>query len=97
MSSMPGRMVYLEILKILKKHYDKDPTYLIPSSELRSKLNTPVEELRPYVEDLEFNGYVYREDGISKATFYLMISDKGIRALKERKIEITEECGLHCQ
>lgn len=91
---MTGDM-YIDILSMLKEHYDKDPLFFVPSSELRSKLGfSSVDELRPYAENLEMNYYVYKEEGFSP-TFLLKIRKKGCEALKAGKVDIQRECKLH--
>lgn len=87
--------MYLKILTLLKEHYDKDPLFYVPSSDLRSKLGLEsVDELRPYAENLEMNRYVYKEEGMAP-TFLLKIRHKGIDAVKEGKVDIVKECRLH--
>jgi hypothetical protein len=86
--------IYMKILEILKEHYDKDPPYFVPSSELRSRLGMSVDELRPYAENLEMNGYVYKEEGFAP-TFLLKIRHKCIDALKAGEVDILKECKLH--
>jgi len=87
--------MYMKILSLLKEHYDKDPLFFVPSSELRAKLGLEsVDEIRPYAENLELNRYVYKEEGFAP-TFLLKIRHKGIDAVKEGKVDIVKECRLH--
>jgi len=86
--------IYLNILYILKEHFDKDPQYFVPSSELRIRLNIPVDKLRPYAENLEINGYVYKIEGFLP-TFLLKIRKKGIESLKNGKIHLQKECRVY--
>ena len=87
--------MYMKVLSLLKEHYDKDPLFYVPSSELRSKLGLEsVDQLRPYAETLELNRYVYKEEGMAP-TFLLKIRHKGIDAVKDGKVDIIKECKLH--
>jgi len=87
---------YLKILNALNEHYKKDSLYFVPSSELRSKLNISVEDLRPYIENLEINRFVYKMEGeYATSTFLSKIRHKGIDALKSGNVEIQQSCTFH--
>lgn len=87
---------YLKILNALNEHYERDSLYFVPSSELRSKLNISVEDLRPYIENLEINRYVYKMEGNRvSSTFLSKIRHKGIDALKSGDVEIQQSCSFH--
>ncbi|HOP08688.1 MAG TPA: hypothetical protein PK718_07735 [Candidatus Methanofastidiosa archaeon] len=87
---MSGQLVYISILRILKEHHDRDPDMPVSSGELRSELNTPLDELIPYVEKLVHNGYVFRARGKRSegSSFLLKIREQGLKALSNRRIEI---------
>jgi len=87
---MPGQMLYHAILKVLKEQYDKDPHVPVSSGELRAELNTPLEELLPYVDKLVENGYVFKARGRRSegASFLIKIREKGLKAVGGRKINI---------
>jgi len=87
---MPGQLVYLSILKVLKDHFDKDPNEPVSSGELRAELNAPIEDIMPYVNRLVRNGYVFMARGREKGSgFLLKIRQKGLKALAGRRIDIT--------
>lgn len=87
---------YLKILNILKEHFDKDSLFFVPSGELRSKLGMSIEEMRPLVENLELNRYIYKREGPTPSySFLSKIRHKGIDALKEGKVEIEQSCKFH--
>jgi len=70
--------------------------FFVPSSELRAKLGMSIDEMRPYMENLEMNMYIYKREGATTAyTFLSKIRHKGIDALKEGKIDIRHSCKFH--
>ncbi len=73
--------VYEGMLSILSEWYEKNSPYFVPSSELRAKLNTAVEDLRPYAEELEQQGYVRKLEGLSP-NFIVKFTKQGHRAYK---------------
>lgn len=73
--------IYTEMLSILEEHYEKNPPYFVPSSELRARLHLPVDELRPYAEALEKEGYAQKLEGLAP-TFIVKFTPLGHKAFK---------------
>ncbi len=88
--------MYLNILSILKEENDKNPSYFYGSSNLRAKLDTTIDKIRPYAEKLEIHGYVDKENGFN-STFILKIRKKGIHALELGKVDIKKACKQHTE
>ena len=91
---MEKQEIYLRILELVEEYNDKNPGYFYPSSVLRAKLGMSLEDLRPYAEELEMNGYIKKNEGFSP-TFQIAIKDKGKSALLERNIVIARSSMLH--
>ena len=73
------------MLSILEEHYEKNPPYYVPSSELRKKLNLPVAALRPYAENLEELGYAQKLEGLAP-TFIVKFTTRGHKAYVQKSI-----------
>ena len=94
---MKENEAYLEILKTLKEHYDKDALFYVPIHSIDKALGIKGERLRTLVENLEMNRFIYKQEGapIAPDTYLLKIRHKGIDALKAGEVNITRECKLH--
>ena len=77
--------VYTGLLSILEEHYERDPPYFVPSSELRARLDMPVEALRPYAEELEKLGYAQKLEGLAP-TFIVKLTASGHKAYKQKAL-----------
>lgn len=77
--------VYHMMLSILEEHYKKDPLFYVPSSELRSRLEMPIEELRPYARDMEMEGYASKLEGLAP-TFIVKFTSLGHDAYIHHRI-----------
>lgn len=82
--------MYLKLLSILREQKDKTPSYYISSSRLRSLSGMTLEELRPYINDLHFFGYVDMETWFTD-TFLVRITKKGTEAIDSNTIDIREK------
>jgi len=91
---MEKQEIYLRILELVEEYNDKNPGYFYPSSVLRAEMGISLEDLRPYAEELEMNGYIKKNEGFSP-TFQIAIKDKGKNALLERNIVIARSSLLH--
>jgi len=91
---MEKQEIYLRILELVSDYNERNPGYFYPSSLLRSEMSMSLEELRPYAEDLEMNGYIKKNEGFSP-TFQISIKEKGKYALLERSVVIERSSVLH--
>ena len=73
------------MLSILDEQYQKYPPFFVASSMLRSRLNTPVEQLRPYAENLEELGYAQKLEGLAP-TFIVKFTERGHKAYQQHKL-----------
>ncbi len=91
---MEKQEIYLRILELANDYNSREPGYFYPSSLMRAEMGMSLEELRPYAEELDLNGYIKKSEGLSP-TFQISIEDKGKCALLDRSIVIEKSADLH--
>jgi len=91
---MEKKEIYLRILELVSEYNKRNPGYFYPSSILRAKMGMSLEEIRPFAEELEMNGYIRKNEGFSP-TFQISIREKGKIALFERQVDIAKSGELH--
>jgi len=86
--------LYLTILEILEDYQKAHPLFFCPCRVIRSTLNTPIDVLRPYAENLELNGYVIKRECFGK-TYMLKITKKGSLAVKNGSVTLDKKCRFY--